>query len=371
MEIQLTKEEQEIAVKKVLKEMNYAEAIFNEWGICWLEYLKEIFPIDPNYRCLEEYYDLIWNCSNIDFSGFIKNYAIPLKQIALKSGTKIFNFSFGEVEWNEIKTKNSFRSISFFSDGDILHSKYGKNVSYDASYNVLSNDFSIDINRKDICTHQKDKASSFKIELKDQEIIINYCDFEIVCNLKNGNTIMNYKTTYSSSIITVKKVISSELTFLLSRLQIETLKSRDKVNGIYRFDKDESNNISATFISRKGKKTDIRDLENVDILMKADSLLQKISYAKLPFIVTDFAYSVQKFKKPLYCIGCEEPTNNNDIKVLYNLYELIINTLKEIKGEIPLPGLVERIENFISLLDCHRKAEKGISRKIKTRSKKL
>lgn len=311
MEIQLTKEEQEIAVKKVLDEMTCAENFLRGWKISWTENLV--------------------GASSIDFNI---------------------------INWDGIKSKNSRRSITFWNDGDISLEKTGRKISYNAEYNVLSNNFSIDIRKRD-------EEFSFKVELENQKIIINYNDFEIVCDLSNGNTIINYKTIFNSSIVSMKKVISSDLRFFLSRLQIETLKSHNKVNGIYRFDIDRNNNLTSIFISRKGKMFNLIDSVNEDIIIKADSLLQKISYAKLPFMVTDFAYVAQYQSDPFYCIGCEEPTNDDDLEALYNLYQLIINTLKEIKGEIPLPGLVERIENFISLLDSHRKVEKGINRNRK------
>ena len=125
----LNSENQMLAIEKVLEEMQKAEETINSWNAMWWEeYVDCVLP--------QEYFDRFhW-----------ENESIVL-------GDK-YNCDIGTIYWHGIKTNNSIRRIVFHNDGSIYLEKNSiknqtekrpRRISYNASYNVLLNDFNISI----------------------------------------------------------------------------------------------------------------------------------------------------------------------------------------------------------------------------------
>ena len=151
----LSKEEQLIAVPKVLEEMQYANNILTSWNLGWWEQLSDAYCL-PIYEDvdrsdvldMEKKYNPRYNLTNACFNN--KGIGIPLCTETITgnnslSGENNVNYlvEFGEINWDGINSKNSTRKIIFSNDGDIHFFKNGKNkknskrISYSTHYNVL------------------------------------------------------------------------------------------------------------------------------------------------------------------------------------------------------------------------------------------
>src|SRR5699024_851725 len=128
-------------------------------------------------QCLDAYSDDLYGMNEMDFEEFKKMYHThyllekvrplekrigePLRKVTLigDDGEK-YHCEFAKVVWEGMCSKKAIRSFSFANDGEISFTKTDKiksatrrkntgkdhiYTSYEATYNVLADDFHIDI----------------------------------------------------------------------------------------------------------------------------------------------------------------------------------------------------------------------------------
>lgn len=163
---QINKEMKVIAVEKVLEEMRKAEEIVMKWNASWYEQLLDAHCVslhseigEFDVRKMERKYESRYKLANAFYSG--DSIGIPLIKETLVgdnilTGEENINFEceFGRIDWYGMNSHKSSRHFSFNNNGDISFKKdvkrtqtiqYPKQMSYEASYNVLSSDFAIKI----------------------------------------------------------------------------------------------------------------------------------------------------------------------------------------------------------------------------------
>ena len=162
----LDKENQLIAVEKVLEEMQKAEECVKSWNASWWEQLLNAHCLPLHYnvgeadvRDMEKKYGSRYKLANAFKSA--DSIGIPLaKKILVGNNTltgercKKFEVEFGRIDWCHMKSRKSTRHFSFYNDGTIkLYKdskpkatiKHPREFCYNTSFNVLSNDFDISI----------------------------------------------------------------------------------------------------------------------------------------------------------------------------------------------------------------------------------
>lgn len=391
---QNNKEMQVIAVEKVLEEMRRAEKFVMKWNASWYEQLLDAHCVslhseigEFDVRKMERKYEPRYKLANAFYSG--DSIGIPLIKETLVgdnilTGEENINFEceFGRIDWYGMNSHKSSRHFSFNNNGDISFKKdvkriqtiqHPKQISYEASYNVLSSDFAIKITLTELTQDWRNKYKYDYITLSLEENILTekFNDIEIIQDLSTGIKLVKIVKAYdkcdrsSNASVVFEAVLNPYDNFEMGAVAINTHKGNGKVNGTYRFDVSREKGIRANFYSRKGVKVDLTT--NPMLLETANRLLLPSSNSQGcgDMIVYNFANSTQNaIAKSLTEKVISFDNSDFNMEAVKQAELKIIGMLKCIKGELPLPGLVERIDNCISLLDS-RKQEK-IEEKVKT-----
>lgn len=306
---------------------------------------------------------------------------MPLKRFV---SNPVYNQDICTIKWTGIETNNSSRVIIFNNTGEISLEKHnkkktkkqGKSIDYEANYNVLSNNFSIKASIIDTLIPKcfnRYKYDELSISLKDGLLTSRYNDIEIIENLNTGVKIVRILKKYdkrnkdNNASVVFGAVLNADDSLEMGAVVINTHKGNGKVNGTYRFDVSRKKGIRANFYSRKGIKIDLTT--NPMLLGTANTLLLPSSNNNTSsgLIVSDFTTSTQKaIAKGLSEKVISFDHSDFNMESVKQAESTIIEMLKCIKGELPLPGLVERIDNCISLLDLQKQDKtQGTSKVLK------
>ena len=160
----LDKENQLIAVEKVLEEMALAKEYVAGWNTGWTEQLLDAHCPklhrgigEADVRDMEDKYGSRYKIANAFYRG--ESIGIPLAQETLIGNNTLtqkkdikFEVEFGRIDWFGMNSHKAKRYFSFNNDGTIIFKKNAKKeatprhpgiISYDTNYNVLSNNFNI------------------------------------------------------------------------------------------------------------------------------------------------------------------------------------------------------------------------------------
>lgn len=379
----LDRETQLIAVEKVLEEMHKAEEYVQDWKASWLEQLSDAHCLPLHYeigecdvRNMEEKYGLRYKLANAFYSG--ESIGVPLAKETLigndtLTGERCRNFDveFGRIDWYDMNSHKSTRHFSFSNNGIIEFSKSTKvgqkqtlqhpsKISYSTSFDVLSSDFSISITLDKLIEdwREKYKYDYLTLSLKGNILTEKFNDIEITRNLSTGmwsvRIVKKYDKRHSQNNASVafEAALNSDDSLEFGAVAIETHKGNGKVNGTYRFDVSRKKGIRANFYSRKGVKVDLTT--NPLLLETANNLLLPVrsSSSRGDIIISDFATSTEvAIAKNLSEKIIKFDSSDFNMESVNQVEKKIMTMVKCIKGELPLPGLVDRIDNCIKLID--------------------
>lgn len=349
-----SKEEQLEIATKVLEEMGKAEEFMKEWNASWFEecsqacllkntWIPEQFKEYFEKRYFEQYkfYDMV-----PVLEGEPLRHATLFDYYGLK-----YDAIFGTVIWKDIRSKKASRNIIFKNNGDIIlvrkpkGVKQKKRTSYRASFNVMQDGFNFNISNG---------VNVFIISDTQTSLYINYCGISIKVNKLNFDRSMSLtKTVDPQSNITA----SLDMTFdvdsdILKHMvfEVETHKNSDgKVNGIYRLtmSANDDKRVNAKFYSRNGLVEDLisGDEEFVRIINNSEGVDAQALIDRFLEVV---ASNIQE-KNPNKMIVFGNLISFSTDKERY-LEEEAVEMLKSLRGEIPLAGLVERIDQTLNAL---------------------
>lgn len=372
---QNNEEMQMIAVEKVLEEMQETEKNLMKWNAYWWEsYDNIVVPTEYLYN----YYDLNDARKCGEFFGestYIYNLrtdkplGMPLKRFV---SNPVYNQDICTIKWTGIETNNSSRKIIFNNAGEISLEKHAKKkpkkqsktIEYEANYNVLSDNFSINATvTGSLIPGVVDRYNygELSISLKKNLLTSRYNDIEIVQDLNTGVKIVKISKKYdkrnrnNNASVIFEAVLNSDDSLETGAVAINTHKGNGKVNGTYRFDVSRKKGIRANFYSRKGVKIDLTT--NPMLLGTANTLLLPSSKSNTSsgLIVSNFATSTQKtIAKNLTEKVISFDNSDFNMESVKQAESRMLEMLKCIKGELPLPGLVERIDSCLSLIDSEK-----------------
>lgn len=376
----ISEELQILAVEKVLEEMKKAEEFVSTWNASWYEQLLNAHCLPLHYeigeadvRDMEQRYGSRYKLANAFYSA--ESIGVPLVKETLIGNNSLtgernipFECEFGRVEWHSMYSNKSSRYFSFTNDGEICFSKdvkkrqtiqHSKQISYETSYNVLSNDFTIDI-RVDELT--KDWMNEYKYEyltlsLQGNILTKKFNDIEIIQDLNTGVKIVRIEKKYNkmskenNASVLFEAVLNPDDNLEMGAVVINTHKGNGKVNGTFRFDVSRTKGVRANFYSRKGVKVDLTT--NPMLLGTVNTLLLPSSNNNTgDLIVSDFANSTQKtIAKNLSERVISFDSSDFNMEAVKQADNRIMEMVKSIRGELPLSGLVERVDNCLSLLE--------------------
>lgn len=339
--------------------MQKAEEFVKSWHSSWWE------------QCLEAYSMSLYNAGMSDVENIEQRYSYqyvlqnvyypenrtgePLRKVILEDGSgKEYECEFGRIEWYDMNSRKSSRHFSFNNNGTIEFSKstlgqnqtlrHPRRVYYDTSFNVLSNDFEISITYNQLTDDWREKYKYDylpPLTLKDNILIERLNDIEIKKDINTGTRLVKIVKSYDKK--NIKNNVSLEFEARLNPddsleyggVALKTHKGNGKVNGIYRFDVNRKKGVRANFYSRNGVKADLTN--NSLLLDNANTLILSVLSFKNnnnsgDVIVSDFNMET-----------VTQAINQTDKR--------IIDMIKCFRGELPLAGLLNRIDSCIEMID--------------------
>ncbi len=371
----LDEETQLIAVEKVLDEMQKVEEFVGAWNASWWEQCLDAYSI-PLYNTEryvvqdieKKYYDQ-YKLENVYYPE--KRNGLPLRRVILEDDCgKKYECEFGRIDWIDMNSRKSARAFSFNNNGIIKFSKSDKigqkqtmqhptRITYDITFDILSNDFDISIINSRLTSDlkQRYKNDYFKVSFKNNILIEKFNDIEIIRDLNTGMRLVKIVKEYDKSdsqnnaSVSFEASLNSNDNLEVGSILIETHKKNGKVNGTYRLDVSRKKGIRANFYSRKGVKVDLTS--NPILLETANTLLLTSQMNNSgEMIVSDFANSAQaKITKNLSEKIISFDNSDFNMESVNLAERRIFEMLKCIKGELPLPSLIERINKCLEIID--------------------
>ena len=318
----------------------------------------------------------------LDFS------AIPLRWIKMPDS---FFGAVTKINWHSILTKKTSRKIEFGYDGTITISKKPRifsskknqrNNSYNASYNVLHDDFKL---QQEILTVREN--AHYKTECEKEETEISRIN-NIITKRHNGieirQDLVSEKTYIKITTPNDKEHnASSNFYVTLDRngtvekvtLEINTHKGNGKVDGTYRLIVTEEDGIEAYFCTRKGihipLEVSFEEEQNKEqstiVLPQIVKDLTSISALVIPKTSSDQRISSILETASVRPINFDySKFNEQAIKEAEQKSEEL---LKRLKDEIPLEGLISRMDECQSIIEDKKTASMQLQKSIKTTRK--
>ena len=367
-----------IALEKVFEEMSRAEEYVGVWKASWYE------------QYLDVYSDDLYGMRDADLLDFQESYhnhyllegVRPLEQRngeTLRKVTLIgdygeeYNCEFAKVVWEGMCSKKAIRSFSFANDGEISFTKADKiksntrrkkmekdNVytSYEATYNVLSDDFHLDITVDWItgeryCKRYRDYISFSRL---GDVVVKRFNDIYIYHDLNTNRKMIRIEKGYhrknksNNSSVSFEAELDTIDAFQRGSVDIKTYKGNGKVNGTYRFDVSREKGARANFYSRKGVKVDL--IHHPELLKKANLLLSRQSPSTGDMVISKFADSTQQaVANSLGNRVISFDATDFTMDAVSNADKRVVSTIKNIQGELPLYGLNQRISDCFQLMN--------------------
>lgn len=370
----LDKETQQEAVERVLEEMRMASEFVESWNAAWWE------------QCLDAYSESLYNIGMGDVQDIEKRYreqyvlanvyhpenrvGEPLRRVILEDDYgREYECEFGRIEWDDMNSHKSKRFFAFSNDGKIEFTKspigfptpnHPRTISYNTSFNVLSSDFEIIITVSQFTNNHFEKSGNDygRLSLKGNILVESFGDIEIMRNLSTGERLVRIAKKYNkrdrqnNASVTFEAVLNPDNSLEYGAAVIETHKGNGKVNGTYKFDASRKKGARANFYSRKGVKIDLTN--NPALLRNVSALLLPAGNSNNTggVIVSDFANSTQvavakKIKERVVSFD----NSDFNMEAVNQAERRILEMVKCIRGELPLSGLVERIDNVLAITE--------------------
>ena len=367
-----------IALEKVLEEMSRVEEYAATWKASWYE------------QCLDAYSDDLYGMSEMDLGEFQKMYhnhyllekvrpfekriGEPLRKVTLIGDYgEEYNCEFAKVVWEGMCSKKAIRSLSFANDGEISFTKTDKiksnkrrkntgkdhiYTSYEATYNVLSDDFRLDVTVDRITGQRYSKRYRDYISFSrlGDMVVKRFNDIYIYHDLNTNRKMIRIEKKYNkknksyNSAVTFEAVLDTFDAFQRGAVDIKTYKGNGKVNGTYRFDVSREKGARANFYSRKGVKVDL--IYHPELLKKANLLLSAKSPSTGDMVISKFADSTQQaVANSLGNRVISFDATDFTMDAVSNADKRVVSTIKNIQGELPLYGLNQRISDCFQLMN--------------------
>ena len=367
-----------MALEKVLEEMSMAEDYAATWKASWYE------------QCLDAYSDDLYGMSEMDFEEFQKMYhnhyllegvrplekriGEPLRKVTLIGdyGEK-YHCEFAKVVWEGMCSKKAIRSFSFANDGEISFTKTDKiksdkrrkntgkdhiYTSYEATYNVLADDFRLDVTVDRVTGEKYSRRYRDYISFSrlGDVVVKRFNDIYIYHDLNTNRKMIRIEKGYhrknksNNSSVSFEAELDTIDAFQRGSVDIKTYKGNGKVNGTYRFDVSREKGARANFYSRKGVKVDL--IYHPELLKKANLLLSAKSPSTGDMVISKFADSTQQaVANSLGNRVISFDATDFTMDAVSNADKRVVSTIKNIQGELPLYGLNQRISDCFQLMN--------------------
>ena len=297
----------------------------------------------------------------------------PLRKVVLVGDfNDEYECEFGKIAWEGMCSKKAIRSFSFANDGKITFTKDDKKkeekrrnrklkddiyTSYDATYNVLADDFHIDVTVDRVTGEKYSRRYRDYISFSrlGDMVVKRFNDIYIYQDLNTNRKMIRIEKGYhkksksNNSSVSFEAELDTFDAFQRGSIDIKTYKGNGKVNGTYRFDVSREKGARANFYSRKGVKVDL--IHHLELLKKTNLLLSAKSPSTGDMVISKFADSTQQaVANSLGNRVISFDATDFTMDAVSNADKRVVGTIKNIQGELPLYGLNQRISDCFQLM---------------------
>ena len=291
----------------------------------------------------------------------------PLRKVVLVGDfNDEYECEFGKIAWEGMCSKKAIRSFSFANDGEISFTKTDKiksdkrrkntgkdhiYTSYETSYNVLTDDFRLDVTVDRVTGEKYSRRYRDYISFSrlGDVVVKRFNDIYIYQDLNTNRKMIRIEKGYhkksksNNSSISFEAELDTFDAFQRGAVDIKTY------NGTYRFDVSREKGARANFYSRKGVKVDL--IHHPELLKKANLLLSAKSPSTGDMVISKFADSTQQaVANSLGNRVISFDATDFTMDAVSNADKRVVGTIKNIQGELPLYGLNQRISDCFQLM---------------------
>jgi hypothetical protein len=370
----LDEETQIIAVERVLDEIKKVKEIANDWNGTIIEQLSLPYCID----FFDEGFDKEKNDLVLKYSpryvldrriSSSEELGIPLAKEVLVSDNsynKKYDVSFGKIDLFLDDINNPTRKCSFRNNGDVIYSKHSnlklnashpKNITYNTKFNVLDNDFDINVYQKSLRDNLKSdsevNSDLFSFSLENGFIIETYNNMQIIRDLENNlRTIKIDNSTYMKRYVdrialNFEATLNSDNSLKNGSLILKMFNDNGVYAGCYKFQYDKENGINTVYSSSNDEEVAL--FSNLDLAEDAYSLLGPVKNSNqfTDMIIASFINSLQK---DVFNTTSDVVHVNVDVRLINKLERKLQRIIKSLKLDIPSEELISRIDNAFHLI---------------------
>lgn len=322
---------------KLLNEVIETEKNLTNWKQCWVQSL---------YFCNNDINLLL----DEELMQEYNNGTIPLNELFYKVE---------EIWWNNIVSDKSIREITFSRNGQISFNKKGRffvtKNNYEFLYNVLYGGFKLKMKSR----NYNNENTELEIEENVSWTKINSSNINIISFKEDNTKIIEYKIPIDNGSSIIVKIYIQKAKIKKCYVYFRTHRKSGKVNGTYALRLNASKKLSnenictLNFISRKGTKNNdfVNELSTTDNVLYSKILNEDLTLELIEELIKKLIPVINNQallnNKPIIEI-------NNEGIILSKMEKDVINYIKQIKGEIPLPHLQKNLEMFIDNYEITR-----------------
>lgn len=366
--IEESKEVQTEKVLKVFEEMRKAEEYLKQWNASWIEeysqacLVNDLWIPDSFKAYFEDKY--FGQYKLYDMVPFLEG--VPLIQATLTDDfDREYPASFGTITWKGIESKKARRKIIFKNNGDISLIKKPKSekqreqTTYEASYNVMKDGFNLTVNEGADVLGIVDNARVMYITYRGIFIRIDKLSSQRSISLARTIDVQNKISANMDMTFDASNEVLRGINF-----NIETHENRGesqgKVNGTYQLSMQDYNypKVQVKFFSKNfGVSEDLimGDENFARIIDNPEGIDAQALIGRFIEVVREKVQEKNPGKLVVFGNLVNFSTDKEKL-----LEEEAIEMLKRIKSEVPLAGLVERIDACLNSLANTK--EKGMKR---------
>ena len=309
-------------IPALIDEINGTEKNLTDWKQFWMQQIN-LF----NHR------DLSWVIDEPLLEEYDKG-TISLEEIFYKADS---------IYWYNIKSNKSIRNISFNRSGHIYLDKFSKNydgIHYSIDYYVLN----------DGCTFHTENQDNnyFVLDENNYYTQIKTNNIKIHTSKETKKKTINYVSpTINKSSISIELILDEFDKIDRCHIDFRTHKGNGKINGLYalRINPGYYNDFSLNYISRNGIKEQ-NFVYSLPITLFEGIISSGLTFELVNEIINE-SIKIIKLKAMLKHRQSVNIEGTYNISYVMDIEKQIIDFIKQIKGEIPLPHLQENIEKFI------------------------
>ncbi len=345
----LSEDRKIVAVLEILGEMKKAKDTLLSWNesASYSEYYTRI-SLPNGYKFNNSYRYDNSEIFKIKSGSLIDEYGeVPLKKVEIEPNIYI---NIDEITWEDIISKKALRTITFSNQGNVETTKKTSKkdgYAYNARFNVLTRNF-------EICFDKDELDGKFQIKYTDGKYLVTNGCTSFIEDFDSGAKEIHISSKYFKldAVYELFKGLTSGL------IEVYDLDINEKVIGTYHCSISQGEGLEMCFQSKTGEKKDLVFNPYSNIIEFGNTLNKLLSSDNCELTETEKHMILLFFKSFLYARGQKIKYGNGyyfngygftlDYKYIKDNIQTILNN---IKGEVLVSGLTERISEFLRYLE--------------------